>query len=427
MNSRDPRSTTAINNLPNEVLLRIISETIAYALEPHEWLPCTPHHYQTRAVIKGVCRKWHHLMDSSPELWTSFTIGDPWGDQTKANIIMPSRGLLEIWQARSRDWPINIHLYSGPFAVQPDDSILMMTTLLPSTHRWSRLDLAFDERTAEAFLDLDHLGFGLKDIRASSFCCAKMNDQLLRAFGQCPNLERLVWIFAVGLPMTDQPTFHNALHLFPWERLCHISLEVSWTSTEFCSFFRSSTSAQSIQLNMQQHPADSSGIDLHPIITLPKLRYLGIESASSIYYYVGCLNLPGIQYLAIIPKMAPLQDSSGWGAPPAAVANPLFQDFLERTMPSAQAMIIHGYPFSNLNAIRLFSNECLLRIPVLEIEVGESTAVAVIEYFELSGLLTGHHIEHQGPFMGWCYDSLRCCAVRDIFSSFYFNYHVWIH
>ncbi|KAF7761293.1 hypothetical protein Agabi119p4_10702 [Agaricus bisporus var. burnettii] len=419
-------SWAGINDLPNEILLHILFKTISYTQELHEWFFCVHQHSTTRVTIMKVCRRWFQLTQGSPKFWTSFTIGNPWGDPNKTERITPRRELLEIGQARSGNWPIYINLYHGSFSAYPQDSIFMMTALSPSINRWGRIDLALDEGTASAFLDLHYSSTaGLKEIRACSFCSAETNNRLLEAFGLWPNLQKLVWIFATGLPTTDQPTFHNRLCCFPWKHLRDISLEVSWTLTEFLAFFKSSTSAEIIRLNMRRHPTGSSDLPLHPIVNLPKLRYLGIESDSGVYCYVGYLNFPGIKCIALSQKIVSLGNS--WGTDPSPIPSTEFQQFLNRTARSAQGMIVHGYPFSAAEAVRLFSNEDMLCIPVIEIDVGEAAAAAIVEHMKSNTSSTIPVVKRQGRLVGWCHDEASCRALNRILPSFDFKYHGWMH
>lgn len=274
---QNSRPGLAINNLPDELLLRVILQTIYYDNYPHEWFPCRLPHYKSRGIIMGVCRKWHQLVEGSPELWTSFTISNRWGNQSDENTLMPKSKFIALWQTRSWNWSLDIHLYTRSFTAHSEDGITMLSALLPSIDKWHQVDLALDQKAAEAFILYNHPtagGPGSLEIRASTFCeKAETNDQLLVAFGHWPNLAKLMWIYAAGYLTTSRPTFHNVLHLFPWRKLRHISLEVSWTMIQFHSFFNSATSAQLIRLNMRQHPTDlSPPLYPHSVIRLSELR-----------------------------------------------------------------------------------------------------------------------------------------------------------
>lgn len=289
MSREDQNLPPAISLLPDELLRYIISQSISYDDAPHVWFPRRLQHYETRVVIMSVCRKWRQLTEASPELWTSFTIGKHWGDRDNENALTPKRDFVELWQARSQNRPIHIHLYNGTFAAHSDNGISMMTTLLPSINRWHQIDLALDEKAAEAFIVCNHpttAGLGIQEIRASIFCeKPEISDQLLVAFGHWPSLRKVIWTFAAGLPTTSRPTFYSVLHLFPWRNLHHISLEVSWTGAQFHSFFNSATSAQVIRLNMERHPhVDSPVLYPRSAINLPELRYAPYHSHARYAY-----------------------------------------------------------------------------------------------------------------------------------------------
>ncbi|XP_006463777.1 hypothetical protein AGABI2DRAFT_120583 [Agaricus bisporus var. bisporus H97] len=354
----------------------------------------------------SVCRRWHELMELSPELWTSFTIGKLWGDQSKENTLMPKTESIELWQARSQNRPIYIHIYNGNFTARSKDGITMMTTLLPSIKRWRRLDLELDQNAAEAFIIHNHpttAGSEMQEIRVSTSCeKAETNNQLLVAIGHWPSLSKLIWVFATGFLITSQPTFQNTLHLFP------------------CS----ATSAEVIRLNMQEYLTDSPAYHACSAIDLPNLRYLGIESDSSMYRFVECLNLPGIEGVGLFQKTLSLENS--WGPDPhPVIPSSKFQQFLNRMAQSAQTMIIHGYPFTSRDAIDFIGNQELPNIVVLEIDVGEMASVAVMEYME-SYSPTNRQIKSSGgKLLGWCYDHAKCNTFREILPSFSNHYHMW--
>lgn len=158
---------------------------------------------------------------------------------------------------------------------------------------------------------------------------------------------------------------------------------------------------------------------------LTNSRYLGIESDSSMYHYVGCLNLPSIEGIGLFRKTLQLENS--WGTDPhPATPSHQFHQFLIETARYARAMVVHGYPFSVRGAIDLFSNQNLLNIAVLEIGVGKTVSDKVVEHMKSYSLIA-RQIKSKGEFLGWCYDQAGCSTFREIITSFDIDYHTWLH
>ncbi|KAF7761281.1 hypothetical protein Agabi119p4_10690 [Agaricus bisporus var. burnettii] len=281
-----------------------MQEFITYTEHHDEWYKHRSLHYGRRALIMGVCRRWYNITVTSSPFWTSFAVGAEWGDETEDNIGTPSRDLLEMWLQRSQSSRINLYLHVSDWSHSGLRIDHVLATLAHSIDRWGLLEITLDRETAPIFLSLDRdQGYALDEIRICTACSPPTNSNVLRALGDWPVLETLVWtLHASASSANANPTFHDVITDFPWARLRNISLEVIWTLNEFHTFFRCCTMAVSIRLQLQEHP---NGPDYYyrPLnlgsIKLEQLRRLAIQSSTCFYNYVQYLDLPNLDWISI--------------------------------------------------------------------------------------------------------------------------------
>lgn len=348
----DIPSEPFIHRLPSELLAHIFilqhydSLDLGHNKAPTPFI--SPSTHKSPLALLPVCRRWHHTVAQTPELWASVKIAfkaPPRADEEGAG--------LQRWLERAGTYPLAVAFTSR--AVYPSNLVdankdkdvlrealeLIAPLVAPHISRCRTLTIGLPPPFAQLFADLFGNGDGMPLLESLSLVTPPKSSLTLIDLTKCPRLTKI--------RVSTSYEFHPRLHLgqnpaFPNLR------EVDSTDNMDQSWQILANAPAVVKASLLfRHPIDTS-LSLAPeshTLRLSKLTKLEISTSSRVdpRLFYARLWVPGLRELDVdFGSEVPNNGDVDW---------PYLSDMLRGSRPPLESLTLSNFPGTPLDVLRV--------------------------------------------------------------------------